>query len=98
MMDGRDEDAVRVLSPEEQKKVQALFEDCRWLVDPTYTQFLIAADVSLDSVYKRLADEQFEITIGAFNIPWGVGPRVTAWQPYPLALYPSALDSITLKS
>ena len=47
----------------DEKKVQNLFEDCRWLVDPTYTQFLIAADVSLDTVYKRLAQE---LGIGAF--------------------------------
>jgi hypothetical protein len=36
-----------------EKIIQGIFESCRWLVDPTYTQFLLAADVSLDTVYKR---------------------------------------------
>ncbi|MCE9533785.1 MAG: hypothetical protein K8T89_22050, partial [Planctomycetes bacterium] len=39
---------VNFKSARDEKKVQKLFEDSRWLVDPTYTQFLIAADVSLD--------------------------------------------------
>lgn len=40
-----------------EKTIQKLFEECRWLVDPTYTQFLVAADVTLDTVYGRLARE-----------------------------------------
>jgi hypothetical protein len=46
-----------------EKTIQGIFESCRWLVDPTYTQFLVAADVSLDTVYKRLAKE---LKIGPF--------------------------------
>ena len=49
-----------------EKTVQKLFEECRWLVDPTYTQFLLAADVSLDTVYHRLAKE---LKIGPFSPP-----------------------------
>jgi ABC-type transport system substrate-binding protein len=52
---------------------------------------------ALIALYKRLADEQYDISIGTFSIPWGVGPRVQAWTPYPLAFYPSALDTITLR-
>ncbi|MGL4420183.1 MAG: ATP-binding protein [Gemmataceae bacterium] len=46
-----------------EKQIQELFEKCSWLVDPTYTQFLLASDVSLDTVYKRLAQE---LNIGSF--------------------------------
>jgi hypothetical protein len=35
--------------------------------------------------------------VGYANIPWAVGPRVTAWQPWPLAFYPSNIHGITLK-
>lgn len=56
-------EGVNFKSNRDEKKVQALFEECRWLVDPTYTQFMIAADVSLNTVYKRLAQE---LAIGQF--------------------------------
>jgi peptide/nickel transport system substrate-binding protein len=45
----------------------------------------------------RLRDESHMLGIGYANIPWGVGPRVVTWEPYPLAGYPSALHTITLK-
>jgi peptide/nickel transport system substrate-binding protein len=46
---------------------------------------------------KRLREESYESSIGYNNIPWGVGPRVLTWQPWPMAAYPSALHTITLK-
>jgi peptide/nickel transport system substrate-binding protein len=51
----------------------------------------------LNSTYRRLRDESYEFGIGYVNIPWGVGPRIQTWEPYPLAFYPSALHTITLK-
>jgi len=48
-------------------------------------------------MYVRLRDESYHIGIGYTNIPWGVGPRVLTWQPYPLSSYPSALHTITLR-
>ncbi|MCC6124355.1 MAG: ATP-binding protein [Pirellulales bacterium] len=39
-----------------ERRIQELFERCPWMVDPTYTQFL-TADVSLGTVFKRLAQE-----------------------------------------
>jgi peptide/nickel transport system substrate-binding protein len=49
------------------------------------------------NLYLRLRDESHFIGIGYLNIPWGVGPRVVTWEPYPMALFPSALHTITLK-
>jgi len=50
-----------------------------------------------NATYRRLRDEAYEFSLGYVNIPWAVGPRVTAWQPYPLAFYPSNHQSIVLK-
>ena len=45
----------------------------------------------------QLRRESYMLGVGYANIPWGVGPRVETWRPYPLAGYPSALFTITLK-
>jgi ABC-type transport system substrate-binding protein len=50
-----------------------------------------------NSTYRRLRDEAYDISLGYINIPWGVGPRIRTWDPYPVASYPSALHTITLK-
>ena len=42
-----------------------------------------------------MRDEAYWISFGYGNIPWGVGPRIRTWQPYPLAIYISALHTIT---
>jgi peptide/nickel transport system substrate-binding protein len=48
-------------------------------------------------LFPRLRDESYWLGIGYVNIPWGVGPRVLTWEPYPLSTYPSALHTVTLK-
>jgi peptide/nickel transport system substrate-binding protein len=48
-------------------------------------------------LFQRLRDESYNLGIGYVSIPWAVGSRVETWEPYPLALYPSALHTITLK-
>jgi peptide/nickel transport system substrate-binding protein len=48
-------------------------------------------------LYSRLRDESYELGIGYANVPWGVGPRVLTWQPYPLAQWVTALHTITLE-
>ena len=52
---------------------------------------------ALNRLYLRMQDEQREISIGYVNIPWGVGPRVVSWQPYPLAFWLSSYHTIILK-
>jgi hypothetical protein len=32
-----------------------------------------------------------------YEYPWAVGSRVLMWEPYPLAVYPSTLHTITLQ-
>ena len=48
-------------------------------------------------LYVRLREETYQFGVGYVNIPWGVGPRVETWEPYPLALWVSAYHTITLK-
>ena len=57
----------------------------------------VESEKVLNSTYRRMRDEAYFITPGYLNIPWGVGPRIRTWQPYPLALYSSAFHTITLK-
>jgi peptide/nickel transport system substrate-binding protein len=52
---------------------------------------------ALAALYLRLKDESYQLGIGYANLPWGVGPNVLTWQPYPLSPWPSALHTITLK-
>ena len=52
---------------------------------------------AIEKLYLRLRDESYGLGIGYVNIPWGVGPRVLEWQPYPLSQHPSALHTVVLK-
>ena len=52
---------------------------------------------AFNNLFRRLRDEHYQLGIGYVNIPWAVGPRVLTWEPYPLAFYPSGLETITLK-
>lgn len=47
-------------------------------------------------IYKRLRDDAYRPGIGYWNVPWGVGPKVSEWQPQPMAFYPSNLHTIVL--
>ena len=52
---------------------------------------------AFNQVARRMNEENYDIGVGYINIPWAVAPRVQAWQPWPMAFYPSNLYGITLK-
>ena len=52
---------------------------------------------ALNDLFKVLWDEHLELGIGYVNIPWGVGPRIEDWQPWPLAFFPSGHYTLTVK-
>jgi ABC-type transport system substrate-binding protein len=52
---------------------------------------------ALKSIIPRLQEESYEFGFGNVSVPWGVGPRVETWEPYPLSPHISALHTITLK-
>jgi peptide/nickel transport system substrate-binding protein len=54
-------------------------------------------EVALNKAFLRLREEGYDINVGYLNIPFAVGPSIQTWEPYPLAFYPSALHTITLK-
>jgi peptide/nickel transport system substrate-binding protein len=57
----------------------------------------VQREKALNVAYQRFHEEAYWIGLGYVNIPWGVGPRIQTWQPYPMAQYPTALHTITLK-
>ena len=57
----------------------------------------VEREEAFNSFYRRIREEAYYLPLGYMNVPWAVGPRIQTWQPYPLALYPSALHTITLK-
>ena len=69
----------------------ALAAKTRAVLDP------VQREKALIAAYQRFHEEAHWIGLGYANIPWGVGPRIQTWQPYPLAQYPTALHTITLK-
>jgi hypothetical protein len=68
-----------------------LFQETTQILDPD------KQEEAARKLFVRLRDESYELGIGYINVPWGVGPRVLTWKPYPVAVYPSALHTITLK-
>lgn len=48
-------------------------------------------------LFLRLRDESYHLGGGYVNIPWGVGPRVLTWRPYPMSGWLTAHHTITLK-
>ncbi len=50
-----------------------------------------------NKMYRTLYDAHYEIGLGYVNLPWGLGPRVTDWKPWPLSAYATALWTVTLK-
>jgi ABC-type transport system substrate-binding protein len=57
----------------------------------------VEREKAFNSTSRRMRDEASEISLGYINLPWGVGPRIRTWNPYPLSSNPSALHTITLK-
>jgi peptide/nickel transport system substrate-binding protein len=71
-------------------EINGLSAETRVIIDPEKRW------PAVNQAYKRFRDESIEMSFGYINIPWGVGPRVLTWEPYPLAFYPTALHTITL--
>lgn len=69
----------------------ALVQKAQAVFDP------VEREKVLNSTYRRMRDEAYEISLGYVNIPWAVGSRVLTWEPRAMAFYPSSLHTITLK-
>jgi peptide/nickel transport system substrate-binding protein len=52
---------------------------------------------ALNELYVYLHDLSLEMAIGYVNIPWGLGPRIDNFEPWPLAFHPTGRHTLTLK-
>ena len=52
---------------------------------------------TLNKMYQRLREENYELGIGYVNIPWAVSSRVKEWEPFSLAFYPSGVHTLVLE-
>ena len=77
--------------PHDDPELRAFIQEAIAVFDP------VEREKALNNAYLRVRDEAYWVAVGYLNIPWGVGPRVQTWEPYPLAAYPSALHTVTLK-
>ena len=71
--------------------VVALAKEIRVIIEPNERTRRVS------DFYVRVRDESNELMMGYVNIPWGVGPRVLTWDPYPLAFYVNSIHTITLQ-
>jgi peptide/nickel transport system substrate-binding protein len=75
----------------EDPELRAFIQEAIGVFDP------IEREKALNNAYQRVRDEAYWVSVGYLNVPWGVGPRIQTWEPYPLATYPSALHTVTLQ-
>ena len=50
-----------------------------------------------NKMWTAIREEHYMATLGILNLPWGVGPRIAGWEPWPMTPYNSAFHTITLK-
>ena len=68
----------------------AVAKDALAVVDPTERQ------QAFNDAYKILYEEHYEFGTGYVNLPWGVGPRIASWDPWPVVAYQTALWTMQL--
>ena len=50
-----------------------------------------------NKMWTKIREEHYMMTFGILNLPWGVGPRIASWEPWPMTPYNSAFHTIILK-
>ncbi len=68
----------------------AVAKEALSVVDPALRQ------EAFNKAYKALRDEHYEFGTGYVNLPWGVGPRIAAWEPWPVVAYQTAIWTMKL--
>ena len=69
----------------------AVAKEALSVVDPALRQ------AAFNKAYKILREEHYEFGTGYVNLPWGVGPRVTSWEPWPVVAYQTAIWTMKLQ-
>ena len=65
--------------------------DALAVVDPTQRH------AAYNEMWTAIREEHYMSSLGILNLPWGVGPRIAGWEPWPMTPYNSAFHTITLK-
>ena len=74
--------------------------------DPELTAMVVEAVAVMDpakrhdvlhKMWTTIREEHYMSSLGILNLPWGVGPRIAGWEPWPMTPYNSAFHTITLK-
>ena len=68
----------------------AVAKEALSVVDPALRQ------EAFNKAYKILREEHYEFGTGYVNLPWGVGPRITSWEPWPVVAYQTAIWTMKL--
>ena len=69
----------------------AVAKEALAVVDPTLRH------EAFNKAYKILLDEHYEFGTGYVNLPWGVGPRIASWEPWPVVAYQTAIWTMKLQ-
>jgi peptide/nickel transport system substrate-binding protein len=68
----------------------AVAKEALAVVDPALRQ------EAFNKAYKILREEHYEFGTGYVNLPWGVGPRIVSWEPWPVVAYQTAIWTMKL--
>ena len=85
---GQPDNRVRL---SEDPELQAVVNDALAVVDPALRH------EAYNKMWTRIREEHYMSSLGILNLPWGVGPRIASWDPWPMTPYNSAFHTITLK-
>jgi peptide/nickel transport system substrate-binding protein len=69
----------------------AVAKEALSVVDPALRQ------EAFNNAYKVLREEHYEFGTGYVNLPWGVGPRIVSWEPWPVVAYQTAIWTMKLQ-
>ena len=85
---GQLENRVRL---SEDPELRAAVQDALAVVDPALRH------EAYNKMWTRIREEHYMSSLGILNLPWGVGPRIAGWEPWPMTPYNSAFHTITIK-
>ena len=54
------------------------------------------AEEDWHAAYVRMRDEAYHLSLGYVNAPWGTGPRILTWDPFPVCEYACAYHTIKI--
>ena len=75
----------------EDPELRALVQEALAVVDPNERH------EAYNKMWTAIREEHYMSSLGILNLPWGVGPRIAGWEPWPMTPYNSAFHTITLK-